>query len=280
MIHRPGFVLLGIGLATLVCAGKGGCIEVEDGLEDVRIGGVLLEAGVTDLSRPTQPMLRWGRSTTPSPGGLLSDVHARLTAMPSIPALSPSESSADLNHLHPLPLPPLEGCSPKRADVMLQLSSSGLTLDHSWLWHADHDQCAGANASECSLPYRGTCVSDACVSSHGLLVDGNGVSAYGLQVEHHKKTLVVWRGRGGRTFMFQAEVPQATALAALQTFMLAVWGRENHPTSLLRHSCLWGDSNRLSPQIFMFAGCGGQRSASDHLFPLAQSCMFQASVGR
>ncbi|KAL3930135.1 MAG: hypothetical protein SGPRY_001669 [Prymnesium sp.] len=191
MIHRPGFVLLGIGLATLVCAGKGGCIEVEDGLEDVRIGGVLLEAGVTDLSRPTQPMLRWGRSTTPSPGGLLSDVHARLTAMPSIPALSPSESSADLNHLHPLPLPPLEGCSPKRADVMLQLSSSGLTLDHSWLWHADHDQCAGANASECSLPYRGTCVSDACVSSHGLLVDGNGVSAYGLQVEHHKKTLVL-----------------------------------------------------------------------------------------
>ncbi|KAL1522524.1 hypothetical protein AB1Y20_017511 [Prymnesium parvum] len=190
-ITRPGVVLLGLGVATLTCASVHGCVHVGDGLADVRIAGLLLDAGVEDLLAATAPLLRWGSTPAASPGGLLSDVHARLTAMPH----------------QPTGALPAAGCTPKRADVMVQLESSGVTLDHSWLWHADHDQCAAADASRCSLPYRGTCVSDDAVSSHGLVVHGDDVTAYGLQIEHHKATLSVWNGRGGRVFMFQAELP-------------------------------------------------------------------------
>ena len=40
-----------------------------------------------------------------------------------------------------------------------------------------------------------------------MVVNGDGVTAYGLFVEHYQKYNVIWNGEDGETIMFQNEMP-------------------------------------------------------------------------
>jgi hypothetical protein len=42
---------------------------------------------------------------------------------------------------------------------------------------------------------------------HGLVVNGNNVTATGLFVEHYQKEQVLWNGNGGQTIFYQSELP-------------------------------------------------------------------------
>jgi hypothetical protein len=42
---------------------------------------------------------------------------------------------------------------------------------------------------------------------HGLVVNGDDVTATGLFVEHYQKNQVLWRGERGRTVFYQSELP-------------------------------------------------------------------------
>ena len=42
---------------------------------------------------------------------------------------------------------------------------------------------------------------------NGLLVEGDGVTFYGLAVEHTLKDLTKWSGEDGRTIFYQSELP-------------------------------------------------------------------------
>ena len=44
-------------------------------------------------------------------------------------------------------------------------------------------------------------------ADHGLIVNGNDVTAYGLFVERLQKYNVTWSGNGGRTYFYQSEIP-------------------------------------------------------------------------
>jgi hypothetical protein len=44
-------------------------------------------------------------------------------------------------------------------------------------------------------------------AANGLVVNGNDVTMYGLFVEHYQEYQVRWNGNGGRTYMFQNEMP-------------------------------------------------------------------------
>ena len=44
-------------------------------------------------------------------------------------------------------------------------------------------------------------------AAHGLIVNGDYVTAYGLFVEHYQNYEVIWNGENGRTIMFQNEMP-------------------------------------------------------------------------
>lgn len=48
---------------------------------------------------------------------------------------------------------------------------------------------------------------DANVADTGVVVNGSGVIAYGLFVEHYQKYQVIWNGERGRTIVFQNEMP-------------------------------------------------------------------------
>jgi len=65
-------------------------------------------------------------------------------------------------------------------------------LDDIWAWRADHGNGVGWTDN---------------VGNTGVVVNGDGVTAYGLFVEHFQKQEVIWNGESGRIIMFQNEMP-------------------------------------------------------------------------
>lgn len=56
------------------------------------------------------------------------------------------------------------------------------------------------------------------VVNHGVVVDGDDVTAYCLMAEHTRQHTVLWRGNGGSTYMFQNELPYSGQKAGVRTF--------------------------------------------------------------
>ena len=72
------------------------------------------------------------------------------------------------------------------------VNSNDVILDDIWAWRADHGAGAGWTTN---------------VADHGLVVNGNNVTATGLAVEHYQKSQVQWNGNGGETIFYQSELP-------------------------------------------------------------------------
>jgi hypothetical protein len=89
---------------------------------------------------------------------------------------------------------------------MVRADGNNLIIDNAWLWHADHDDCTKLPEDEKSPK------SDECMSSTGLVVNGDNVIGYGLAVEHTKQDLVEWQGENGKVFFFQSELPYRSNL--------------------------------------------------------------------
>lgn len=161
VITDTGFVVLGIGFPTLMAVSGNSALEVQGA--GVHVAAVLFEAG-TAKGHTTQPLLSWKGQD-----GVAHDIFGRV---------------ASLKYMN---------CPVVQADVMMQVDGDGLVLDHTWQWHADHDDC-GTKSNDCS-------------STSGLRVNGNGVTAYGVQVEHNFGSLLDWHGDDGRLYFYQAELP-------------------------------------------------------------------------
>jgi hypothetical protein len=79
-----------------------------------------------------------------------------------------------------------------KATRSLEINSHDVIGDHLWLWRADHGNGVGWTSN---------------TAANGLVVNGNDVTMYGLFVEHYQQHQVQWNGNGGRTYMFQNEMP-------------------------------------------------------------------------
>jgi len=79
-----------------------------------------------------------------------------------------------------------------RAETTLTINSNYVIGDHFWLWRADHgvgtEWMGGQN-------------------KHGLVVNGDHVTIYGLFNEHFQAYQTLWRGEYGRTYFYQSEIP-------------------------------------------------------------------------
>lgn len=84
------------------------------------------------------------------------------------------------------------GAAAGRVDTALRIHAHDTIVDHTWIWRADHGEGVGWASNP---------------SAHGLVVDGEDVTIYGLFVEHFQKEQVVWRGNGGRVYFYQSELP-------------------------------------------------------------------------
>ncbi|MEJ3405240.1 adenylyl cyclase [Rathayibacter sp. YIM 133350] len=80
------------------------------------------------------------------------------------------------------------------ATTSIEVNSDNVLLDHIWAWRADH----GLDGSGTWTGSRG---------DHGLVVNGDDVTATGLFVEHYQKNQVLWNGNGGSTTFYQSEIP-------------------------------------------------------------------------
>jgi hypothetical protein len=86
------------------------------------------------------------------------------------------------------------GGQPGTATTCLTIDSGDVVGDNLWLWRADH----GVTGST------GWTVNTA---KHGLVVNGDNVTMYGLFVEHFQEFQTMWNGDGGRTYFYQSEMP-------------------------------------------------------------------------
>ncbi len=84
------------------------------------------------------------------------------------------------------------GPLPGTATTSVEVNNNNVILDHSWLWRGDHGTGTAWNEN---------------VADHGLVVNGNDVTALGLFVEHYQKNQVIWNGERGRTLFYQSEMP-------------------------------------------------------------------------
>lgn len=176
-ITQPGFVVLGIGIPTLVSTKGFSSIVVE--APNVRVAQVMAEAGVKMTDDATEPLLVWKGDD-----GIGFDLFTRVGAFYYETTFH-------------------EKCLITRADYHVRVDGHNLLMDNTWFWHADHDDCTFLGPS----PRAESPSSDRCFSGTGLLVNGDNVTVYGLAVEHTEDTLVEWLGENGQIFFFQSELP-------------------------------------------------------------------------
>lgn len=171
-VTRPGTVVLGLGLATLLAEGGAKAMSVAD-VPGVAIAGLMFDAGAVN-----------------SP--VLMEVGSRGAARDRA-----SNGRADPTTLHDLYFR-VGGATVGNATTCLEINSRGVIGDHLWIWRADHGDREGARVHVGWNESRG---------DHGLVVNGNDVALYALFVEHFQKYQTLWNGERGRTWFYQNELP-------------------------------------------------------------------------
>ncbi|MGN6301940.1 MAG: adenylyl cyclase, partial [Angustibacter sp.] len=170
-VRRPGTVVLGLGLATLTAARGAVPLAVAD-VPGVDVAGLMIDAGA--VSSPA--LMRIGtRHAAGAP--------ARDRAGWSDPTYPTGVQDVFFR---------VGGPHVGKADVALEVNSDHVVLDDIWAWRADHGQGVGWTVN---------------TSDHGVIVNGDDVTATGLFVEHFLKDNVIWNGERGRTVFFQNELP-------------------------------------------------------------------------
>ncbi len=84
------------------------------------------------------------------------------------------------------------GATAGMATTALELDSNNVILDNVWAWRADHGTGVGWTSN---------------TASHGLVVNGDNVTALGLAVEHFQQSQTQWNGNNGETVFYQSEDP-------------------------------------------------------------------------
>jgi hypothetical protein len=181
-VEHPDTLVLGFGFATLVPDRGFPALTVAD-VPGVALAGLLIDAGPE-----ASPVLvqigdgrHDGRDDHDGRGDRDDRDHDR----------DHRRAADDPTALHDVFFR-IGGATPGQATRSLVVNSDDVLLDNIWAWRADH----------------GTGVSwTTNLADTGVVVNGDRVTAYGLFVEHYQKFNVVWNGEGGRTIMFQNELP-------------------------------------------------------------------------
>ena len=161
-VNNANTVVLGLGFATLQPTSGAIAMSVAD-VDGVKIGGLLFDAGATN-----SPVL-----FQIGPTGSTANHAANPTSIHDVFAR-------------------IGGAGVGKATVSLQINSSNVIVDHTWLWRADHGSAVGWTSN---------------TAQNGLVVNGANVTVYGLFVEHFQQFQVLWNGNGGRVVFYQSEIP-------------------------------------------------------------------------
>lgn len=173
-VKRPDTVVLGLGLATLVPQSGTPGLTVAD-VDGVQVAGLIIDAG--PVNSPV--LFEIGRS-----GGSAS-------LQNPLPRNSFPSHAADPISVNDVYFR-IGGATPGTATTSLQVDSNNVILDDIWAWRADHGAGVGWTQN---------------IGDHGVVINGDSVTALGLAVEHYEKEQVLWNGNTGETIFYQSELP-------------------------------------------------------------------------
>lgn len=159
-VSRPGTIVMGLGLATLIPDQGTAIVSVAD-VDDVTLAGLLLEAGPTSSSTLLEIGPTGSSASHATAPTAVFDVHCRVG-----------------------------GADPGTTSRCVTLNSHDVIVDNTWLWRADH----GAGASWTgNVAANGLVVNGDDVTIYGLFVEhfqqyqtlwnGNGGSVFFYQSE-------------------------------------------------------------------------------------------------
>lgn len=174
-VKRPDTVVLGLGLATLAPQAGTPALTVDD-VDGVQVAGLIMDAG--PVNSPV--LFEIGRSGN---GESLD------APRPAASFRSHASDPISVNDVYFR----IGGATLGTATTSLQVDSNNVILDDIWAWRADH----GATPVGWTVN----------VGDHGVVVNGDNVTALGLFVEHYEKEQVQWNGNGGETIFYQSELP-------------------------------------------------------------------------
>ena len=159
-VTRPGTIVLGIGMPSLVPQNGTPALEASD-VDGLKIGGLVIDASTTNSAN----LMVIGET------GSVKDHSSDPTSLWDIFCRVGGEFSGT-------------------ASCMVTINSSNVILDHAWLWRADHGAGAGWTSNKNA---NGLIVNGANVTAYGLFVEhtqqyqvmwnGNGGRSYFLQCE-------------------------------------------------------------------------------------------------
>jgi hypothetical protein len=169
-VFHPDTIVLGLGFPTLVPQTGQAAMQVVD-VDGVQIAGLIIDAGPVN----SPALLRMG--------------------------VGPAGQSLPLGGFFPHTNDPssindvffrIGGATAGKATTSLEVNSADVILDDIWAWRADHGAGVGWTLN---------------TANHGLVVNGDRVTALGLFVEHYQQEQVLWKGHGGETIFYQSELP-------------------------------------------------------------------------
>jgi hypothetical protein len=169
----PNTIVMGLGFATLVPQTGRPALTVTD-VDGVQIAGLIVDAG--PINSPT--LVQLGNSRLRS----LAD---RFGISLFCDHSSNPSSLSDVFFR-------IGGATAGSATTSIEINSNDVLLDDIWAWRADHGAGVGWIVN---------------TADHGLVVNGDNVTALGLFVEHYQKEQVLWNGNGGQTIFYQSELP-------------------------------------------------------------------------
>ncbi len=172
ILWRPDTVVLGLGFPTLVPRNGGPAMLVANP-RGVQIAGLIFDAG----PKTSPVLLQLG------PDRLERDL--------GFGGWGGGGSAGDPAGLYDVFFR-IGGATAGSARTSLVVNASDTILDDVWAWRADHGTGVGWTLN---------------TADHGVVVNGDNVTAYGLFVEHFQKTEVIWNGRNGTDIFFQNEMP-------------------------------------------------------------------------
>jgi hypothetical protein len=171
-VTRSDTVVLGLGLATLIPQDGNAAMKVA-AAQGVMLSGLLFDAGPAN----SRVLLEVGSGNDEN-----RDRGSRSLAASA--AGDPTTLSDVFFRIG--------GAAAGKATTSLVVNSDNVILDDIWAWRADHGSGVGWTTN---------------TADTGLVVNGDGVTAYGLFVEHYQKSEVIWKGEAGRVVFFQNEMP-------------------------------------------------------------------------
>jgi len=161
-VTRPGTLIFGMGMPSLQSVNGNPVIEISD-VDGVTVCGLTIDAGVIPsetLFVVGEPRSTKSHAKNPS---FLFDIFFRVG-----------------------------GYGEGKASSCMVINSKNVTVDHTWLWRADHGKNVGWDANTCK---------------NGLIVNGDNVTVYGLFCEHFQEYQTLWNGNNGKVYFYQSEMP-------------------------------------------------------------------------